>query len=55
MINFHDVLLHKGLACGPLWLDEEVHRIAKELQIFGPLNLEIYFLELVHSTWKKLS
>ena len=44
MVNFHYVLLHKGLACGPLWLDEEVYRIAKELQFLRPIKFgNIFF------------
>ena len=32
MINFQDVLKQKGLANGPLWSDEGVYRLAKEIQ-----------------------
>ena len=32
LINFQDVLLKKGVESGPLWYDEGVHCIAKELQ-----------------------
>ena len=34
MINFQDVLLQKKLPYGAFWCDENVYRIAKELQLF---------------------
>ena len=43
MINFQDVLLLKGLACGPLWSNEGVYRIAKELQFLQPIKFGIIF------------
>ena len=44
MINFQDVLRQKGLRCGPLWSDEGVYRIAKELQLLYPARFENIFL-----------
>lgn len=44
MINFQDVLLLKGLAYGPLWSDEGVYRIAKELQFLHPIKFGNIFL-----------
>ena len=32
MVNFQDVLMQKNLEYGPLWCDEGVYRIAKEIQ-----------------------
>ena len=36
MINYRDVLLQKQLPYGPLWSDEGVYRVAKELQLHHP-------------------
>ena len=36
MKNFQDVLSQNDLECGPLWCDEGVYRIAKELQLLDP-------------------
>ena len=46
MINFQDILLQKGLRCGPLWSDEGVYRIAKELQLLNPVKFSNIFLGL---------
>ena len=44
MVNFQDVLLQKGLPYGPLWSDEGVYRIAKELQLQYHKKFENIFL-----------
>ena len=36
MRNFQDVLMQKNQEYGPLWCDEGVYRIAKELQLLNP-------------------
>ena len=46
MINFQDVLLIKGLESNPLWCDEGVYRIAKELQLLNPDKFGNIFLGL---------
>ena len=46
MINFHNVLLQKGLESGPLWCDEGVYGIAKELQLLNPDKFANIFLRL---------
>ena len=38
------MLLQKGLACGPLWSDERVYRIAKELQFLQPIKFGNIYL-----------
>ena len=35
MVNFKDVLKQKRLPYGPLWCDEGVYKIAKELQLLN--------------------
>ena len=45
MINFQDVLLQKGLQYGPLWSDEGVYRIAKDLQLLNPDKFNNIFWE----------
>ena len=44
MINFQDVRLQKGLQWGPLWCDEGVYRIGKELQLLNPNKFANIFL-----------
>ena len=46
IINFQDVALQKGLESGPLWCDEGVYRIAKELQLLNPVKFVNIFLGL---------
>ena len=46
MINFQDVLAQNELAYGPLWCDEGVYRIAKELQLLNPDRFGNIFLGL---------
>ena len=45
--NFdQNVLLQKGLESGPLWCDEGVYRIAKELQLLNPDKFANIFVRL---------
>ena len=44
MINFQDVLSQKGQEYGPLWSDEGVYRIAKEIQLRHPDKFDNIFL-----------
>ena len=44
MRNFQDVLLQRDLEYGPLWCDEGVYRIAKELQLLNPSLFSNIFL-----------
>ena len=44
MINFQDILKQKGLANGPLWSDEGVYRLAKEIQLLQPDKFNNFFL-----------
>ena len=44
MVNFQDVLQQTGLSCGPLWSDEGVYRLAKELQLNHPERFKNTFL-----------
>ena len=44
MRNFQDVLLQRDLEYGPLWCDEGVYRIAKELQLLNPSRFSNIFL-----------
>ena len=46
MVNYQDVLKQKGLNSGPLWCDEGVYRIAKELQMLNPIRFGNIFLGL---------
>ena len=46
MVNFQDVLSQKDLESGPLWCDEGVYRIAKELQLINPDKFGNIFLDL---------
>ena len=44
MINFQDILKQKSLDYGPLWSDEGVYRIAKEIQLLQPGKFDNIFL-----------
>lgn len=44
MVNFQDVLNQKKLKAGPLWSDEGVYRIAKEIQLSDPDKFNNIFL-----------
>ena len=46
MCNFQDVLLQKSQSYGPLWCDEGVYRLAKELQLLDPARFDNIFLGL---------
>ena len=46
MKNFQDVLAQNELAHGPLWCDEGVYQIAKELQLLNPDGFGNIFLGL---------
>ena len=46
MVNYQDVLKQKGLDSGPLWCDEGVYRIVKELQMLNPTEFGNIFLGL---------
>ena len=46
MKNFEDVLLQRNLDYGPLWCDEGVYRIAKEIQLLNPGTFNNIFLGL---------
>ena len=46
MKNFQDILLQRGLDYGPLWCDEGVYRIGKELQLLNRNLYENIFLGL---------
>ena len=46
MVNFQDVLEQKQLSNGPLWSDEGVYRIAKEIQLRQPDKFSNIFLGL---------
>ena len=46
MTNFQDVLKQLGLPYGPLWSDEGVYHIAKELQLLNPNLFQNIFLGL---------
>ena len=46
MKNFQDVLAQNELEYGPLWCDEGVYRIAKELQVLNPDGFGNIFLGL---------
>ena len=46
MRNFQDVLSQNDLEYGPLWCDEGVYRIAKELQLLNPEGFNNIFLGL---------
>ena len=43
---FQDVLSQNDLECGPLWCDEGVYRIAKELQLLDPDGFSDIFIGL---------
>ena len=44
MINFQNVLLQKSLGSNPLWCDDGIYRIAKELQLLDPDKFGNIFL-----------
>ena len=44
MINFQDVLQQRGRKSGPLWSDEGVYHIAKEIQLIYPEKFADIFL-----------
>jgi hypothetical protein len=44
MINFQDVLLQRGHENGPLWSDEGVYHMAKEIQLLYPEKFSNIFL-----------
>ena len=44
MKNFQDILLQKNIPYGPLWCDEGVYRIAKEIQLLKPLEFQNIFI-----------
>ena len=46
MCNFQDALLQKSQPYGPLWCDEGVYRLAKELQLLNPTRFDNMFLGL---------
>ena len=46
MCNFQDVLFQKSQTYGPLWCDEGVYRLAKELQLLNPTLFDNIFLGL---------
>jgi len=46
MKNFQDVLKQRSQEYGPLWCDEGVYRIAKELQLLNPDQFDNIFLGL---------
>ena len=46
MINFQDVLKQKNQTCGPLWCDEGVYKLAKEIQLLYPQQFDNVFLGL---------
>ena len=46
MCNFQDVLRQKSQPYGPLWCDEGVYRLAKELQLLNPNRFSDIFLGL---------
>ena len=46
MCNFQDVIFQKSQSYGPLWCDEGVYQLAKELQILDPACFDNTFLGL---------
>ena len=66
MRHFQDVIKQKEQTCGPLWCDEVVHQLAKEIQLLRPdefdnsfLVWEVFirkrlFLLVVESFWRLL-
>ena len=46
MKNFQDVLIQKNLEYGPLWCDEGVYKIAKEIQLLKADEFKNIFLGL---------
>ena len=43
LCNFQDVFLHKSRSCGPLWCDEDVYRLAKQLQLLDSARFDNIF------------
>ena len=46
LCNFQDVFLQKSQSCGPLWCDEGVYRLVKELELLDPARFDNIFLGL---------
>ena len=46
MKNFQDVLKQRNAESGPLWSDEGVYRLAKELQLLNPAEFDNIFFGL---------
>ena len=46
MRHFQDVIKQKEQTCGPLWCDEVVHQLAKEIQLLRPDEFDNIFLGL---------
>ena len=46
MINFQDVLKQKNQTSGPLWCDEGVYRLAKEIELLYPQKFDNLFIGL---------
>ena len=46
MCNYQDVLLQESQSYGPLWCDEGVCRVAKELQLLDSARFDNIFLGL---------
>ena len=46
MCNFQDLLFQKSQTYGPLWCDEGVYRLTKELQLLNPTLFDNIFLGL---------
>ena len=44
MKNFLDILKQRELPYGPLWCDQYVYKIAKEVQLFQPDKFDNIFL-----------
>ena len=44
MINFQNILKQKGLANGPLWSDEGIYHLAKEIQLLQSDEFNNIFL-----------
>ena len=46
MRNFQDVLKQKRQSCGPLWCNEGVYQLTKEIQLLRPDEFNNIFLGL---------
>ena len=44
MTNYQDILNQRNVPYGPLWCDERVYRIAKEMQLLRPSKFRNIFL-----------